>query len=283
MRPAVRERRLTVSDGVSLFVCDWGDPDDRQIPLLCLPGLTRNSQDFSTLARRLAPRRLICPDMRGRGRSDYAKDWRTYNPAAYLDDIRQLLAAFGVHRVVVVGVSLGGLLGMAIAAAYPTVLAGLIIDDVGPDIGTRGAGRILDYISRDRPQADWPAAVAHLRAALPNLTMADDEEWLTFTKATFRERDHGKLHFDWDINLARPIAEPPEPTPDLWLLWRAVRNVPVLAIRGAASDILSAETFARMQAEKPDMIPVTVPGTGHCPTLNEPPVRKAIDDFLSTL
>lgn len=283
MGRGARERRLTAGDGLSLFVRDWGDADDRRTPLLCLPGLTRNSQDFSTLAGRLAPRRVICPDMRGRGRSGYAKDWRTYDPSTYLDDIRQLLAACGLHRVIVVGVSLGGLLGMAIAAAYPTVLAGLIINDVGPHVGAEGTSRILDYISRDRPQPDWPSAVAHLRAALPNLRMADDDEWLTFTKATYREGDDGKLHFDWDINLARPIAEPLEPVPDLWPLWRAVRNLPVLAIRGATSDILSARTFARMQAEKPDMIPLTVPGTGHCPTLNEPPVRKAIDDFLSTL
>jgi pimeloyl-ACP methyl ester carboxylesterase len=283
MALAVRERRFTAGDGLSLFVRDWGDPAGRAVPVLCLPGLTRNSQDFNTLASRLAPRRVICPDMRGRGRSGYARDWQTYNPAIYLDDIRHLLAALGVHRVVVVGVSLGGLLGLAIGAVFPTVLAGLIINDVGPDIGAKGASRILDYISRDRPQPDWPSAVAHLRTALPDLTLADDEEWLSFTRGTYREGEDGQLHFDWDINLARPIAEPPEPVPDLWPLWRAVRRMPVLAIRGAASDILSAETFARMQAEKPDMVPVTVPGTGHCPTLNEPPVRKAIDDFLNTL
>lgn len=283
MTAAFRERRVTVGDGVSLFVRDWGDPDSTGVPVLCLPGLTRNSKDFDTLARRLAPRRVICPDMRGRGRSDYASDWRTYNPAVYLDDIRQLLSALGVRRVVVVGVSLGGLLGLAIAAAYPTILAGLITNDVGPDIGTRGAGRILAYISRDRPQPDWEAATAHLRAALPDLTLADDEEWQSFARATYREGEDGKLHFDWDISLARLIAEPPEPIPDLWPLWRAARRIPVLAIRGAASDILSAETFARMQAENPDMVPITVPGTGHCPTLNEPPVRKAIDDFLNTL
>ncbi len=280
---AFRERRITVGDGVSLFVRDWGGPDTATLPVLCLPGLTRNSRDFDTLASRLAPRRVICPDMRGRGRSDYARDWRSYNPSSYLDDIRQLLSALGVHRVAVVGVSLGGLLGLAIAAAYPTILAGLILNDVGPDIGPRGAGRILAYISRDRPQPDWPAAVAHLRAALPDLALADDEEWLSFTRATYREGDDGQLHFDWDIRLARPIIDPPEPVPDLWPLWRAVRKIPVLAVRGAASDILSAETLARMQAEKPDMLAVTVPGTGHCPTLNEPPVRKAIDDFLNTL
>lgn len=283
MTLAFRERRVTVGDGLSLFVRDWGDPDCSTVPVLCLPGLTRNSRDFDTLARRLAPRRVICPDMRGRGRSDYAKDWRTYNASAYLDDIRQLLSVLCVHRFVVVGVSLGGLLGLAIAAAYPTILAGLIINDVGPDIGPKGAGRILAYISRDRPQSDWEAAVAHLRATLPNLAMADDEEWLLFTRATYRQGDDGQLHFDWDINLARPIAHPPEPIPDLWPLWRAARRIPVLAIRGAASDILSAETFTRMQAENPDMVPITVPGTGHCPTLNEPPVRKAIDDFLNAL
>jgi len=279
--PRVRERTFTSSDNLALFFRDWGEDTDA-IPILCLPGLTRNSNDFSGFARHLAPqRRVICPDLRGRGRSARAADWRTYEPGTYLDDLRQLLAALGLGKVVVVGTSMGGLLGTAMAAAYPTTLAGLIINDVGPDIGTAGAGRILTYISKDRPEADWPAAVRHLRERFPQLSFTTDAEWLDFARGTYHEGDDGRLHFDWDVRLARPLLEPAEPPPDLWNLWRAIRAVPALAIRGGVSDILSAETFQRMKAEKPDLVQITIPGVGHCPTLAEPAARKAIDEFLA--
>ena len=278
----VRERTFTSSDNLQLFFRDWGEENDEAVPVLCIPGLTRNSNDFLGLARHLAShRRVICPDLRGRGRSARAADWRTYEPGAYLDDIRHLLAALGLGRVIVIGTSMGGLLGTAMAAAYPTALAGLIINDVGPDVGNEGAGRILAYISQDRPVKDWAAAVNHLRETFPSLSFAGDEDWLAFAQGTYREGADRALHFNWDVRLARPLLEPAEPHPDLWNLWRAIRAVPTLAIRGGVSDILSAETFQHMKAEKPDLAQVTIPGVGHCPTLAEPAARKAIDEFLA--
>jgi pimeloyl-ACP methyl ester carboxylesterase len=278
--PAARERHFTSSDNLRLFFRDWGDESSPATPLLCLPGLTRNSRDFATVARYLAPRRVICPDLRGRGRSAYAADWRSYEPAVYLDDVRHLLAALGIGKVIVLGTSMGGLLGMGMAAAFPTSLAGLILNDVGPGIETAGAGRILAYIGEDRPMTDWPAAVQHLKDLFPNLSLTVDEDWLAFARGTFREGTDKRLHFDWDVRLVRPLLEPAEPPPDLWALWRAVHAIPTLAIRGGASDILSVETFHRMKAEKPDLVQVTLPGMGHAPTLTEPQSLKAIDDFL---
>ena len=278
--PAPRERVYTAADNLRLFFRDWGDELAPATPVLCLPGLTRNSSDFATLARRLGPRRVICPDLRGRGRSAYAPDWRSYDPAIYVDDIRHLLALLGVGRVIVIGTSMGGLLGLALAVALPTSLAGLVLNDIGPEIGTAGAARVLDYISKDRPMADWPHAVAHLKEILPHLSLVADEDWLDFARGTFREDPDGQLHFDWDINLAKPLLNPPEPLPDLWALWQAAHPMPVLAIRGGVSDILSAETLVRMKATKPDLHQVIIPGVGHAPVLNEPLAVKAIDDFL---
>lgn len=279
-----RERHLTTRDNLQLFFRDWDVATGHATPVLCLPGLTRNSHDFLRLASHLAPaRRVICPDMRGRGRSERARDWRSYDAATYLDDIRHLLAALGIGRVVIIGVSLGGLLGMAIGAAFPAVLAGLVVNDVGPDIAVGGQSRILDYVGRDRPQPGWPAAVRHLKDTFRNLSLDTEEDWLSFARGTYREGSDGQLHFDWDLDIIRPIVTPPEPLPDLWAFWRSVRGIPVLAIRGGASDILSPETFARMKAENPAAAQITLPGIGHCPSLNEPPVRKAIDDFLRPL
>jgi len=180
----LRERTYTSADNLRLFFRDWGDELASATPVLCLAGLTRNSIDFNKLARRLAPRRVICPDLRGRGRSAHAADWRTYDMAVYLDDIRHLLALLGLGKVIVVGTSMGGLLGMAMAAAMPTALAGLIINDVGPEIGTAGVGRILTYISKDRPVADWPSAVAHLKEILPHMSLTGDDEWLDFARGS---------------------------------------------------------------------------------------------------
>jgi pimeloyl-ACP methyl ester carboxylesterase len=120
---------------------------------------------------------------------------------------------------------------------------------------------------------------------LPTLSLKSDEEWLEFAHHTFREGDDGMLHFDWDVNLAKPIAagKGGAEEGDLWRLWRAVRRIPTLVIRGGVSDILSEATFARMKAEKPDLDQVTVPGVGHAPTLDEPECREALDAFFRRL
>lgn len=284
-----RERRYTSSDALALFYRDWGDPAWPALPVLCLPGLTRNSRDFDDLARHLAdpgrptPRRVIAPDLRGRGLSAYDKDWRNYRARVYLDDIRHLLAALGIGRVIVVGTSMGGILGTAMATAMPTALAGLVVNDVGPDVDRTGAARIIAYIGTDRPQPDWPTAAQHLRQLLPTLSLRTDAEWLDFAQRTFREGKDDRLHFDWDVGLAKAIEHDMEDVVDLWPLWRALGRTPALVIRGGVSDILSAATLDKMQATKPDLVQVTLPGIGHCPTLNEPPAREAIDAFLSRL
>jgi pimeloyl-ACP methyl ester carboxylesterase len=278
--PVARERHFTSSDGLRLFFRDWGDEDGAATPVLCLPGLTRNSSDFNALARCLSPRRVICPDLRGRGRSAYASDWRSYEATTYIDDTRHLLAALGLSKIVVVGTSLGGLLGMGMAAAFPTALAGLVLNDIGPGVETGGVSRIFRYIAEDRPMNDWASAMAHLKEMFPTLSFTTEEDWLQFTRGTFREGTDRKLHFDWDTRIVRPLREPAEPLPDLWPLWRACRSLPVLAIRGGVSDILSEATLQQMKADKPDLMHVTIPKVGHCPSLTEPPSLKAIDEFL---
>lgn len=284
------ESWFAASDNLRLFFRDWGDPAWPATPILCLPGLVRNSRDFERLAQRLSnpsaakPRRVIAPDMRGRGRSARAPDWRHYSARTYLEDIRHLLASLGIEHVIAVGISMGGLLAIAMATAMPTVLTGLVIDDAGPEVEAKGSSRILQYITTDRPQPDWSAATRHMRALLPNLSLKTDKEWLDFARATFVEGPDGKLHFDWDTNIVRPLrAEIANEAVNMWNLWRAVGTKPALVIRGGVSDILSEATLARMQAEKPDLVHFTLPGVGHAPTLNEPPVREVLDEFLGQL
>ncbi len=278
-----RRRHLTAQDGLALAFRDYGDPSSDQPAVLCLPGLTRNSHDFDRLARHLAAtRRVVAPDLRGRGRSARDPDWRNYVPSVYLNDLRHLVQSLNLHRFIVVGTSMGGLLGMALAAAMPTLLAGLVMNDVGPEIDTAGSARILDYIRIDRPQPDWPAAVAEIKRIVPKLapSMTGEADWLDLAHGTYVAGDDGRLHFDFDPALARPLIEPAEPPPDLWALFRALAPYPTLVVRGGDSDILSAATLARMASNHGDLRHVTLPGVGHAPTLNEPLSREAIDDFL---
>ena len=277
-----RERRITSHDNLSLYVRDYGNPLDGRPPLFCLGGLTRNSKDFESFAEKYSKdgRRVVCPDYRGRGKSDYDPDWRNYDPRIYIRDIQDLLAALNLHHVLVVGTSLGGILGMGMAAAMPTALAALVMNDVGPKVETGGLNFIIDYIKEDRPHDNWEAAVETIRKMLPNLTFQDDGIWLKMAQNTFREKEDGKLYFDWDVDIAKPLLKPSYAIPDMWPLFRALKNVPTLVLRGAESDILSKECFAEMQQVKPDLVAVEIPRAGHVPTMAEPESRAALDDFL---
>jgi pimeloyl-ACP methyl ester carboxylesterase len=276
-----RERRFTTQDGLSLYYRDYGDPLSPRLPVLCLTGLTRNSADFADLADRHADeRRLLCLDYRGRGRSAYDPNWRNYDPRVYVGDIAHLIAANNLHRVIVVGTSMGGILTMALAVMKPTVLGAAVLNDIGPDVIAGGFTRILEYIGTDQPQPDWDSAVRYLRRLLPTLSIKTDEGWLKMAKATYRQGDDGILHFDWDVNLAKPLLAARADVPDLWPFFGALRRVPTLALRGTMSDVLSPETFERMAHANPNLERVTVPESGHAPTLNEPQAAAAIDAFI---
>ena len=277
-----RERTFRSQDDLELYFRDYGDPGDRRPPVLCLAGVTRNSKDFHELALRLSGgRRVLCPDYRGRGRSANDSDWRRYQPRTYVDDIRHLLAAADVHRVVVIGTSLGAVLAMVMAVAMPTAVAGALLNDVGARVESAGLQPIIDYMLDDRPQPDWAAAAHHLRETFPDLPAETDDEWLAIARNTYREVPDGNLRFDWDPKIVKAFATAQERSIDLWSLFRALKNVPLLAVRGEKSRILSEETFLRMIEEMPHMDHVTVTGVGHPPALNEPEVLEAIDALLS--
>lgn len=279
-----QERRISARDGLSLYLRDYGDPLSPGTPLLCLSGLVRNCQDFHPLAEQLAQhRRVVCPDYRGRGQSAHDPDWRNYRPEVYLSDLSQLLAACSLHQVVVCGTSLGGLLAMGLAVMAPTALAGAILNDVGPEIGGSGLDRILEYVGNDQPQDDWDAAVAHLKGLFKQLRFEDEAKWRSFAEATFKPGADGRLHYNWDTAIGRALSQQTRDKPDLWRLYGALRPLPVLAFRGALSDILTTETFERMAREKPDLIQVTVPGVGHVPVLEEAPALPEIRAFLATI
>lgn len=270
-------------DGLKLYCRDYPGMNTAWPTLLCLPGIARNSKDFALFAERHQAEgwRVLCPDYRGRGRSDYDPNPNNYDPARYLDDVRHLLSATGTHHVIVVGTSLGGFLGIGLAVAMPMALGGLIMNDIGPTVETGGIARTIAYIGNERSFNTLQDVVADIKTVLnmPNLT---DTEWEIVADGSVRRDGDGPYRLDWDSKIVQPMKSQ-SALPDLWALFKAVRTIPVLALRGEVSDILSNDTFQKMQIDMPNLIGVEVPSAGHCPTLQEPAAREAIDDFLSNL
>lgn len=273
---------MTLSNGRRMYFREYGWRHSARTPVLCLSGLARNSGDFSALATRLSEtRRVIAPDYRGRGRSDYDPDWRNYAPAVCADDIRNLIAATNLHGFIIIGTSYGGILSIVLSLIVATAIRAIVMNDVGPQVDVKGGKRILRYIRDWPPQPDWPTAIAAVRANMPKLSLKTDAEWMGFARSTYREGTDGKLYKNWDGKIVEPFLHGSDPYADLWRMYRGIRNIPTLVVRGGASDILSEETLARMKAEKPDLVSVTVPGVGHAPSLAEPDSAAALNDFLA--
>jgi pimeloyl-ACP methyl ester carboxylesterase len=250
---------------------------------LCLPGLTRNARDFAELAERYSPRfRVIALEFRGRAQSDYDPQPMRYNPLTYAADVRQLLDQVGIAQAIFVGTSLGGLVTMTVAATAPQYIAASIINDVGPDVDPKGIGRILTYVGKDRRFSSWDQAAEAVAASNgPAFEHYTHDDWVKMAKRNCRE-ENGEIRFDYDMAIAEPFkASGPTPNVDLWPIFAALAQKPLLVIRGDKSDLLTSETTARMQQVAPDMKLAVVAGVGHAPELNEPEAVAAIDDFLS--
>ena len=290
---ALRDQMNTYSDcywqsrdGLKLHYRDYagGEPAAARLPVLCLPGLTRNARDFEVLAARLAGAwRVICPEMRGRGDSAYAKDSATYNPLQYVEDLGELLTQAGIGRFVAVGTSLGGLMTMVMAMTMPERIAGVILNDIGPEIEAAGLERIRDYVGQGRSFPTWMHAARGLEetqaAAYPEYKVDD---WLAMAKRVMTLSSNGRIVFDCDMKIAEPFSQPGgEAGVDMWPGLDGLIGKPALFLRGALSDILSADVLRRMAERVPGAKTVTVAQTGHAPTLDEPDVVAAIDRLLA--
>ncbi len=279
------DRSWSSSDGLRLHFRDYRGSTDRP-PVLCLPGLTRNARDFEALAERLAGEwRVICPDMRGRGDSDYARDPMTYTPVHYVADVEALLAAEGIERFVAIGTSLGGLMTMLLCAANPGRIAAAVINDVGPEIEPAGLARIREYVGQGRSYETWVHAARALQEANRDIYPAWElPDWLRLAKRCMVIGTGGRIVFDYDMNISEAFEaeQGPAPAPEtMWALYDALATRPLLVLRGAHSDILSADVAARMAARAPAAELVTIAGVGHAPTLDEDRSTAAIARLLA--
>ncbi|KQS04456.1 alpha/beta hydrolase [Sphingomonas sp. Leaf357] len=270
-------------DEVRLHYRDYAGPSGKP-PILCIPGLTRNARDFSEVAERLAGDwRVIAIDLRGRGESGYAKDPMSYVPLTYVQDVEKLLGELGVDSYVAFGTSLGGIVSMLLSGTARERLAGVLLNDVGPEIETAGLSRIRSYVGKSNTWPTWMHAARAVMEANGDVYPGYDiEDWLAMAKRLYRLNSAGRIVLDYDMKIAEPFRVPGnEAGPDMWRALDGLKGVPALIVRGGRSDVLGAKTAARMLAELPGAELVTVAEVGHTPTLSEPEVVAAIDRLLA--
>jgi pimeloyl-ACP methyl ester carboxylesterase len=271
--------RFTTSDGLSLAYTDEGEG----LPLLCLPGLTRNGSDFDELAAALGGRhRLIRLTLRGRGLSDRDPDFTNYNVGIEARDVVEFLDHLGLARVVIIGTSRGGIIAMAMATVAKPRLAGVLLNDVGPELDPEGLGNIMSYLGitpRARTHADAALALrARMGQRFPGLT---DEKWLSLARRWFDAGPDG-LELNYDPRLRDALeAGLRTPAGDMWPLFDALEGVPLAVVRGANSDLLSTATLVKMGERRRDLIVAEVPDRGHVPFLDESEALGALSALLA--
>ena len=282
------ERRWTSRDGLSLYARDYaGAAGVARLPVICLHGLTRNSKDFGALAPLIAAtgRRVIVPDVRGRGLSDRDPVVSNYVPNTYAGDVLELMDKLGIARAIFVGTSMGVIMSLAIFGMRRRAVAGLVLNDVGPEVSPVGIERIKSYVGKKVDIGSWDEAAAYLERingrAFPDYVA---EDWAAFARRTFAEGD-GAPVLDYDAAIMQPLSQNryKAMTFVAWHLFkRLARSAPLLLIRGELSDLLSSEIADKMQRRAPTIRRVEVPRVGHAPMLDEAPAVDAINAFMRT-
>ncbi|MBN8995818.1 MAG: alpha/beta hydrolase [Rhizobiales bacterium] len=285
-----REVTFRSNDGLKLFARDYGDPLAPNMPVVCLPGLTRTSRDFHDLAMHLAtdrerPRRVLALDYRGRGRSDDDRNVDNYNPLTEMNDVVDGMSALGIPRAVIIGTSRGGIIAMIMGVARPAMLAGLVLNDIGPMIEARGLARIKTYVGRMPAPDTWDDAVMLLRRLHgAQFTALAHHDWEAWARLTWRD-EGGVPKGDYDPALATTLdgIEFDKPVPNLWNEFRALPpGLPLLVIRGENSDLLTPATVEAMAEARPGMTSLVVEGEGHAPLLRGPLLAR-IGEFVATI
>ncbi len=284
----ISDHYVTARDGLRLHVREHGERTAPGLPVVCLPGLARTTHDFEVLAGALAGdprrrRRVLALDYRGRGLSDHDPNPDNYSIPVELDDLLSVLTARAVPAAVFVGTSRGGLILMTLAAARPAAIAGAVLNDIGPVVEMEGLMRIKGYVGKLAQPRGFEDGAEILRGLFggqfPRLGKAD---WLAAACRTWAEQN-GRLVLTYDPKLAHVLAavDPAHPLPTLWPQFDALAAVPLMVIRGANSDILSAAAVEAMRTRRREMTTLVVPDQGHAPLLAEADTIGHIVEFVA--
>jgi pimeloyl-ACP methyl ester carboxylesterase len=279
---------VTAPDGLRLHVRCYGRASAAGIPVVCLPGLARTAADFDALATELSrdgphPRRVIALDYRGRGLSQYDRDPANYSLPVELADVLAVVTALEAFPAVFIGTSRGGILTMLLAAVRPSAIAGAVLNDIGPVIEPQGLMRIKSYVGKlPQPRTFAEGAEILRRLFHSQFPRLGPDDWLAAAHRMFKE-ENGLLVTTYDPKLATTLAgvDLERPIANLWKEFDALTHVPLMVIRGANSDILSASTVAQMKARHPALETIEVPDQGHAPLLAEADTISLIARFAA--
>ena len=280
-------RFVSAPDGLRLHYRDYGPRANAALPVVCLPGLARTGDDFARLAAALAggkggPRRVLTLDYRGRGLSQRDRDPKNYDVRVEAADVLAVAIAAGVEDAIFVGTSRGGLITMALAVMRPSMIKGVVLNDIGPVLEPKGLARIRGYVGKLPQPRSWTDAVSLLQGlGSRHFTGLTDAEWLDYAELTFAERN-GAFSTRYDPALTRALQDLDlENLPVLWPQFDALRSAPLLVVRGGNSDLLSAETAEKMIARHPEAVLHTVEGQGHAPLLTDAETIARVEAFVA--
>lgn len=275
------------ADGSLRLHVEIRGPEDASLTVLCLHGLTRNGADFGFLARHLSARyRVITADQRGRGKSQWDPDPANYHPGTYVGDMFALLDGLAIDRAVLIGTSMGGLMAMIMGASQPARLRGIVLNDIGPEVPVSGLERLRRSLNDRTPAATW-AEAAQQAKRINEIAFPDyvDADWEAFARRTYVEDASARPVAAFDPAILKGLNETDLTAvpPNLWWRWKQLGSIPILAIRGALSDIISPQILDAMAAQHPNLTAITIANRGHAPMLDEPAAVAAIDAFLKGL
>lgn len=259
---------------------EWGEPDNPRV-LVCVHGLTRVGRDFDFLAQRLSQHyRVVCPDVVGRGRSDWLPDAAGYGVPQYVGDMVTLIARLGVEQVHWFGTSMGGLIGMALAALPQTPITRMVLNDVGPVVTAVSLRRIAEYVGKAPKFASLDEAERYVRVVSAPFGPLTDAQWRHLTVHVTRPTAEGGFEMGYDPDIGKPLAAMQFLGDiELWNLYDAIR-CPTLCVRGAESDLLTHDTLMQMGERGPKARTLEIPGVGHAPMFMDIAQTAPVEQFL---
>jgi pimeloyl-ACP methyl ester carboxylesterase len=285
--PEYREHFYQSSDDLQLYARDYACIGKQRGVILCMHGLTRNSADFEPIIDTLrAHHRVITADQRGRGRSAYDPNPANYNPTNYVTDMFSLLDSLELKHVILFGTSMGGLMAVMMKAIQPERFTAMIINDICADINPAGLQRIMSYVGTQQDIDNWSDAVVEVKrlnaGIFPNM---DDAGWLAFAQRIFIDSPSGGLQLNYDPAIRQPLAANQDNAapPDLWPVFQAASDSPIMLIHGELSDLLVQSGVDKFKSLAPNLNYLKVKGVGHAPLLDEPEVAPAVKQFLADL
>ena len=271
-------------DGLRLHCRDYPG-DDTKLPVICVPGLTRNARDFAHLGEHVeGQRRIIMINLRGRGDSEYAKDSTSYHPKQYVSDIVKLMDEQKIPKAIFFGTSLGGIITMVMAKKYPEKVAAALLNDIGPETDKAGLERIASHVGQGRSYETWVHVARDIAAEskdiFPDYALND---WVAFAKKLYRMTSSGRIKSDYDMKIAEPFDSKGGGSEALWNALESMKDMPTMIVRGELSDLFSEKTAQDMLKVLNSGELVTIPRVGHAPTLEEPSALDAITSWLKRI